>query len=492
MREHQVVINLKREQFEEVHRLARLAGSRSPSAYLRDRILNLLGMEQAEHGQKDAGSAQASSDLNSVNQELSRMHRELQVFIAESLSSGSYLFSEGEPGGFEEPYPPYIEVERQLELAQEVLASQGKPAGATTFGAQATGSQGADYSSTSMATGSGESTQSASEQSPGYRGGTTEPFETSGGASQAGYTGYGSTKFSGTGSRGTIGSRMASFLNASKQANLFSSGLFDTRQLSDSGVWMTPDVDNMAANPSLGLPPGVGREEPVDQVSDELEELADRAFAISPRLGTTEEPRARAELRVSDDDPLRDLLDDTLVEHIQQAPDEPGPAADESSSSVVYAALPDEPIYGTQMQAPEESTATPEEEKTQAYGSFRANEVWGSESLAAQGFGEGADSDTAAQAGSDTTAAHTDSDTTADTSESDTTATGVESSFPNDQDEEDTGYQSAQIYTGDETPAPARPPMDAPPPKRKKPASDSEDSHDVSGGPPPKRRRKPH
>lgn len=530
MREHQVVINLKREQFEEVQRLARLAGSRSPSAFLRDRVLNLLGMEQAEHvQQRDAGIAKTSTDLNSVNQELARMHRELQVFIAESLSSGAYLFElESEQGGFEEPPPPYVEVERQLERAQEILSSYGRTPDTTTYGAPQTSHQGTPDPASSMASGSTENSQTASIAQP------AENHQSTGGPSgstpQTSFSGYGSTSFS-SGS-GTIGSRMSSFQNASKYSNLFSSGMFDTRQLSDSDVWMTPEIDDVPANSSLGLPPGVGTNEPVDQVSDELEELADRAFAISPRLGTTEEPRARTELRVPDDDPLRDLLDDTLVEHIQQPANDQSELSDESSSSVVYAAFPDEPVYGTQ--------SAQEEVAADAHGSFRTDEAWGSDSLASQGFAEpsreaassaassssttiatgaatvtqetfadSAGSDTGVVSGSDTSAvAGPDTAGAAAASESailagssnysisasaETTAADDNSSFQNQLNEQSIDDESATAYTGDESAsAPVRPPMDAPPPKRKKPATDSEDSHDVSGGPPPKRRRKPH
>ncbi|HMO20967.1 MAG TPA: hypothetical protein PKC98_08365, partial [Candidatus Melainabacteria bacterium] len=50
----------------------------------------------------------------------------------------------------------------------------------------------------------------------------------------------------------------------------------------------------------------------VDQAHDELEEMADRAFSISPRLGQIEE--VKGTIAIAEDDPLADLLDENLVE----------------------------------------------------------------------------------------------------------------------------------------------------------------------------------
>ncbi len=115
MREHQIVISLKREHFEEVQRLARLSGSNSPSAYLRDRILAMLGIEQAEKDEEATGSRPVSANITQVRQDLARMHHELQFFIAESLSSGRYLLEGEGTASFEEPYLAYGQVERSLD-----------------------------------------------------------------------------------------------------------------------------------------------------------------------------------------------------------------------------------------------------------------------------------------------------------------------------------------------------------------------------------------
>lgn len=90
MREHQIIINLKPEQFQEVQRLARQAGSRSVSTFVRERLLNTLGLG------KDGGPSpeRAQTDLRLVTSELKRLHRELQVFVAESLTANDLVYGQ--------------------------------------------------------------------------------------------------------------------------------------------------------------------------------------------------------------------------------------------------------------------------------------------------------------------------------------------------------------------------------------------------------------
>lgn len=92
MREHQIVISLKADQFEEVQRLARAAGVRSVSAFVRQRLLAMLGVNAG--GLKVQPESAQETDLTQISEELQRMQRELQVFIAESLSQGSYWGAE--------------------------------------------------------------------------------------------------------------------------------------------------------------------------------------------------------------------------------------------------------------------------------------------------------------------------------------------------------------------------------------------------------------
>src|SRR6185437_15954654 len=88
MREHQIVITLKPDQFLEVQRLARAANSKSMGIFVRQKLLAALGIE-------GAGNTAAGEQLNPVNVEAAlgqvrRLHGELKTFVAESLSLYNY------------------------------------------------------------------------------------------------------------------------------------------------------------------------------------------------------------------------------------------------------------------------------------------------------------------------------------------------------------------------------------------------------------------
>ncbi len=85
MREHQIVITLKPEQFLEVQRMARVSGAKSMGMFVRQRLLSALGID----GQPPAAEKQASSgpDVKKISGDLRRLHGELKVFVAESLAN---------------------------------------------------------------------------------------------------------------------------------------------------------------------------------------------------------------------------------------------------------------------------------------------------------------------------------------------------------------------------------------------------------------------
>jgi len=82
MREHQIVITLKPEQFLEVQRLARAAGAKSMGMFVRQKLLTALGVEGSP---EPATKAPSGQDLKRLAAELSRLHGELRAFVAESL-----------------------------------------------------------------------------------------------------------------------------------------------------------------------------------------------------------------------------------------------------------------------------------------------------------------------------------------------------------------------------------------------------------------------
>lgn len=87
MREHQININLKAQQFELLQKLAREKGYKSVSAYVREKVMELaFGIEpQAAVGQSANGSVNLDGE---AIKELSRIHNEMQQFIKESLGLG--------------------------------------------------------------------------------------------------------------------------------------------------------------------------------------------------------------------------------------------------------------------------------------------------------------------------------------------------------------------------------------------------------------------
>lgn len=83
MREHQIVITLKPDQFLEVQRLARAANAKSMGVYVRQKLLAALGIEGTL---QSAEQAPANVDLDEILTDLQRLHGELKSFVAESLS----------------------------------------------------------------------------------------------------------------------------------------------------------------------------------------------------------------------------------------------------------------------------------------------------------------------------------------------------------------------------------------------------------------------
>lgn len=88
MREHQININLKAQQFELLQKLAREKGYKSVSAFVREKVMELaFGLEP--QGQTAGQSSGAVSLDGEVVKELSRIHNEMQQFIKESLGLGA-------------------------------------------------------------------------------------------------------------------------------------------------------------------------------------------------------------------------------------------------------------------------------------------------------------------------------------------------------------------------------------------------------------------
>lgn len=94
MREHQIVITLKPDQFLEVQRLARSAKAKSMGIFVRQKLLAALGIEGTL---ETTTMTRRAPELDNAVADLRRVHRELKEFVAESLSR--FGDSTGEPEG---------------------------------------------------------------------------------------------------------------------------------------------------------------------------------------------------------------------------------------------------------------------------------------------------------------------------------------------------------------------------------------------------------
>jgi hypothetical protein len=86
MREHQVVILLKPDQFLQVQRLARAANAKSMGAFVRQQLLATLGLEGAPSSGGGAQPAGSNAEVLEAVSQIKRLHSELKTFVAESLA----------------------------------------------------------------------------------------------------------------------------------------------------------------------------------------------------------------------------------------------------------------------------------------------------------------------------------------------------------------------------------------------------------------------
>jgi hypothetical protein len=119
MREHQIVITLKPDQFLEVQRLARAANAKSMGAYVRQKLLAALGIEGTLGDEQGAAGDKSQVDVDAILADLVRVHCELKAFVAESLSPYS-------PEAFGQSATPEIGVQ-VVEDGGEALVSPAVP-----------------------------------------------------------------------------------------------------------------------------------------------------------------------------------------------------------------------------------------------------------------------------------------------------------------------------------------------------------------------------
>jgi hypothetical protein len=248
MREHQIVVNLKAEQFEQLQKLARERGFKSVSAYVKQKLLELaMGIEE------EAPEAAAPRELSSqVLEDLERIHGELRGFIGELSDSSSTQME-----AFEIQQPNSAPGISQAGPTQH--ASLGPTAASQPSARQASGlldveppDEVMDWERESDSTSSLPTGVSAMDMAARAGSDDPPPPQVLPSRNLGGF-GFG------------IGSRFSSF---------------------------TP-----------GGFLGGDRLDGYREIMDDMEELADRAFAISPRLGSLDE---NAETEDEDQDPNKD------------------------------------------------------------------------------------------------------------------------------------------------------------------------------------------
>lgn len=282
MREHQIVINLKTEHFEEAQRLARQAGAKSASAFLRDKLVDLLEFESGQANPDNQFSQAKQERLARLSRDLTRMHRELQVYVAESWHETDQIAEKSEATG--------------KSPTSDAVASISNPEEPINFEAALQAIDSMDLF--------------------GAKFGANKEAQTTGGAD---------------------------------------SSLSATLLQTQAGYEKAADFAQRFQNSGIPISESNNVPTPTNQSEDDLEELADRAFAISPRLGAIEDPDAGPLLE--EDDPLKDLLDDTLVKKMGHRA--PGRRAKSDEHSRSRQKSPDTPSIAK----PDIATETPAPDK---------------------------------------------------------------------------------------------------------------------------------
>lgn len=88
MRQHQIVITLNADQYREVQRLAKMAGTTSIGHFLHTRLLTFLGLKTSSRRLDTAYDTENSLDLTQLRETITRMHKELKELLEHGEVSG--------------------------------------------------------------------------------------------------------------------------------------------------------------------------------------------------------------------------------------------------------------------------------------------------------------------------------------------------------------------------------------------------------------------
>lgn len=311
MREHQIVINLKPEQFEELQRMARAAGSKSVNLFVRQKLISTLGLAGPGNGSPDESDA---PDLKQLTGELRRLHRELQIFVADSLSNSDY------PTSIQPiPFPTAV---------QENFLAEGAPLMAESVGFTYREDPQTELTRPQLpgAFPPSDRPQYSNFQAPITQAATPQPADF--GAPQVVSSGQ-----SESASPTEVNSRLQPAYSLLPDPGAAASVAGAAAPPAFSPPEAPPEVSSAqhGLNTPSVSPSNTIQSAPivVQQFAenDELEDLAERAFSISPRLGPLEEPQKRFP------DPLADLLEEALFEDSEDTVEEYAEASESESAA---------------------------------------------------------------------------------------------------------------------------------------------------------------
>jgi len=86
--QHQIVITLNPEEYREIQRLAKMAGTTSIGQFLHTRLLTFLGMRNSSRRFDTTYDTEHTVDLTQLGETINRMHRELQQLLETGEISG--------------------------------------------------------------------------------------------------------------------------------------------------------------------------------------------------------------------------------------------------------------------------------------------------------------------------------------------------------------------------------------------------------------------
>ena len=281
MREHQIIINLKPEHYQELERLSRVAGARSVSIFVKERILASLGIGGAAAGANLA----ANANLSAVTADIRRLHRDLQVFVAESLS--------GKDFGYVAPGAEDAELPTASQVTAATYDDEESDALGDNFIDPGELSPDDDISVPKSLRGQDVNPAGAGGAEPSTQGAFNQSGQTANQSSQSSQ----SNRSAKPGS-GSIGPGASSFPV---------SNFYGQKGSQPNVHFPIQSAPNQSSAPSPSVPAKESIPARDALVPDDLEELAERAFAISPRLGAIDE--------IDDDTPMfSDPLDELLGE----------------------------------------------------------------------------------------------------------------------------------------------------------------------------------